>query len=242
MNGSSESTRNADPPSRTGRISFADVPAKKPWQSYLLRPLIGATNAAFTAWLYPCWRTARIRWIPSLDALAERVRDSGRPIIFYSLHAYEPMVFLGFREIPEPLKPIGIGHDGVLSRMLQHTGARLGFHMWIYRRNSTVRPRDQIIELIRSRGCHIGLFTDAGGPYGRVKRGLATIARATDAFVVPVIARCRPRVRLPRPWRYGVPLPYCSVVVLNGSPLDGRTAALTDYQSAIDKLEQTPRP
>lgn len=238
MHGSSEPTGNRGTSSGSGRISFASVTTEETGYWPLLRPLIRASNAALTAWLYPCWRTAHVRWSPPLNILADRVRGSGRPVIYYSWHAYELMLLLGFRDVPGFLKPIGIGHDGVLSRMLQSTGARLGFHLWIYRRKSAIRPRDQIIELIRTRECHIGLFTDAGGPYGRVKPGLAEIARATDALVVPLITRGRPRLKLSRPWRYGIPLPYCRVVVFNGPPLDGRHATLVEYQSAMDELEE----
>ena len=236
---SSEPAEGPTPPGRGGRISFATVPSSTAWYSFLLRPLIVASNAAVSAWLYPCWRTARIVWHPPLDVLAQRVKNTGRPIIYYSWHAYEPMLFLGMRDVPAFLRPIAIGHDGVLSRMLQSTGARLGYHMWIYRRTSAIRPRDQIIELIRARSCNIGLVTDAGGPYGRVKPGLVEIARATNAWVVPLVLRGRPILKLRWPWRYGIPLPRCRVKVFNGQPLDGREATLRDYQSAMDDLENT---
>ncbi len=225
------------PTGRGGRISFAAAPSRTAWYSWLLRPLIVASNAAVSAWLYPCWRTARIAWHPPLDVLADRVKSTGRPLIYYSWHAYEPMVFLGLRDVPEFLRPVGIGHDGVLSRMLQRTGARLGYHLWIYRRNSAIRPRDQIIALMRARQCNIGLFTDAGGPYARVKPGLVEIARATDAWVVPLVLRGRPLLKLRWPWRYGIPVPHCKVAVFNGQPLDGREATLSDYQFAMDDLE-----
>jgi lysophospholipid acyltransferase (LPLAT)-like uncharacterized protein len=226
------------PAARRGRVSLADVPGEVAWYGPLLRPVIFATSAMVTMWLYPCWRTARVRWSPPFDDLIAQVKGSGRPIVYYAWHAYEPVALLGFRDVPEILRPIGIGHDGLASRMLQRTGARLGYHLWIYRRRSLVRPRDQIVELMRTRGCNIGLFTDAGGPYGRVKPGLVHIAAATNALVVPLVARGKPLLRVRRPWRHGVPLPYCRVVVHHGPPLDGARTTLDQYQRALDELER----
>ncbi len=226
------------PRSRRGRVSFSRVPHTTVWHHLMLQPLTIASNTALALWMYPSWRTARIRWNPPAEQLLRQVRESGRPIIYYSWHAYEPLTMLAFRDVPSDLKPTAIGHDGLLSRMLQRAGAWFGYHLWIYRRKSPVRPRDQIIDLVRTRHCNIGLFPDAGGPYGRIKPGIAEIAHATNALVVPMIARGRPILMLKWPWRYGFPLPFCSVVVFNGQPLDGRTTTLEECQTALEELER----
>lgn len=222
-----------------GRVSFARVPFEERWHDRLLRPIAFVANGLMTAWMYPSWRTATIRWAPSYEELLDRARESSRSIIFYSWHEYEPLIFLAFRDIPRKLKATAIGHDGLLSRMLQRTGARLGFHIWIYRRRSPVRPKDQIIDLIRSRGCHIGLIPDAGGPYRRIKPGIAEIARATNALVVPVVPNGRPSftIRWPKPFRF--PLPFSSVVVHHGAPLDGSTVTVETCQIALEALEES---
>jgi len=224
-----------------GRVSFATVPFEEHWYHRLLHPIAIVTNALMTAWMYPSWRTAKIRWAPSYEELIEHAREVGRSIIFYSWHEYEPLIFLAFRDIPQPLKAIAIGHDGLLSRMLQRTGARLGFHIWIYRRRSPIRPKDQIIDLIRSRMCHIGLIPDAGGPYRKIKPGIAEIARATNALVVPLVPVGHPSLtfRWPKPFRF--PLPFSSVVVQYGAPLDGATVTVEMCQIALETLEESVR-
>lgn len=225
-------------PSRRGRISYAPVPFEAPWYRPLLQPLVFATNVALTAWIYLCWRTARVRWSPSLEVLARRTEGGGRPIIYYSWHAYEPLMLLVFRDVPEQFVATVIGHDGLLSRMLQLTGAWFGYDLWIYRRKSPIRPTEQIIDMLRARRCNIGLFPDSGGPYGRVKPGLAKIARATDAVLVPRLVRGRRILMLKWPWRFGFPLPFCSLVVHHGAPLDGRAASTAECQQALEELEE----
>ncbi len=224
--------------SRHGRISYAAVPFEAPWYRPLLEPLVFATNVALTAWIYPCWRTARVRWSPSLEALARRIEGGRRPIIYYSWHAYEPLMPLAFRDVPEQFVVTAIGHDGLLSCMVQRTAAWFGYDLWIYRRKSPIRPKEQIIELVRTRGCNIGLFPDAGGPYGRVKPGAAEIARATEALLVPLVVRGRRILTLKWPWQYRFPLPFCSLVVYNGTPLDGRDTSIDECQKALEELEE----
>ncbi|NIM48253.1 MAG: hypothetical protein GTO22_03180 [Gemmatimonadales bacterium] len=91
--------------------------------------------------------------------------------------------------------------------------------------------------MVKARGCHIGLFADAGGPYGRVKPGLAEIARETGAWLVPLVVRGRPLIRLSRPWRYLFPLPFCSLRAYHGEPFDGREATVARCQEALDHVE-----
>ena len=107
----------------------------------------------------------------------------------------------------------------------------------MYRRKSPIRPRQQIIEMINERRCNVGLFVDAGGPYGKVKPGLAEIARATEAWLVPVVVRGRPTLRFRWPSRYAFPLPFCSLVAHHGEPIDGRDATVEDCQEALEKTD-----
>ena len=83
--------------------------------------------------------------------------------------------------------------------------------------------------------CSGGRF---GGPYGRVKEGLLDIAQATGALLVPVTIRGRRIVRLNRPITHYVPLPFCSLVVHNGEPLDAQRLSTMQCQETIDRLEQ----
>jgi lysophospholipid acyltransferase (LPLAT)-like uncharacterized protein len=121
--------------------------------------------------------------------------------------------------------------------MVQQATAWFGFRLWIYRRESPIRPKQQIIEMVRTRGCNIGLFADAGGPYGRVKPGLADIAQATDAWLIPLIVHGHPIILLERPWRYAFPLPFCTLTAHHGAPVDGRQATVDRCQEALDDVE-----
>jgi len=222
-----------------GRISFAAVPAETLWYQRYSKPLVLLSNFLLAAWIYPCWRTVRVSWQPSLDSLARLTADTGRPLIFYSWHAYEPITICAFRDVPPEMRPTGIGHDGVLSRMLQQATAWFGYRLWIYRRHSPVRPKQQIIDMVRARGCNIGLFADAGGPYGHVKPGLPEIARETDAWLVPLVVRARPVIMLRWPRRYGFPVPFGALHACHGAPIDGRETTVAVCQAALEAVEQS---
>jgi len=57
------------------------------------------------------------------------------------------------------------------------------------------------------------------GPRGRAAPGVVVLARATERPLVPVVAVCRPVVRL-RSWdRLQIPLPFARVLVIYGRPL-----------------------
>jgi lysophospholipid acyltransferase (LPLAT)-like uncharacterized protein len=170
--------------------------------------------------------------------MQELTRSSARSLIFYSWHAYEPVAMCAFRDVSFDFMPTVIGHDGLLSRMVQQASARLGYRMWVYRRASPVPPRQQIIEMVKDRRCNIGLFADSGGPYGRVKPGLPEIARATGAWLVPLVVRGRPVITIKRPCHFVFPLPFCSLTARIGEPIDGREATIDLCEEALDNLEK----
>ncbi|NIM50673.1 MAG: hypothetical protein GTN62_10010 [Gemmatimonadales bacterium] len=222
-------------------MSYAPVPFESPWYRPLLQPLVVGSNLAVAAWMYPCWRTARTLWRPPLDVLSARLADAARPVIYYTWHAYELLGACAFRDVPEPLMPVAIGHDGVRSRMLQQAFRWCGVSIWVYRRQSPIRPKQQIIDLLRSGRGRVALAADAGGPYRRVKPGLPEIAQAADALLVPFVIRGRGVLPLRRPVRYDVPLPFCSLVLYYGAPFDGRDATVAACQRALEDQEGRAR-
>lgn len=220
-------------------ITFSDAPYERRWYEPLLPPLVLLGNLGVAALAYPGVSSARIRWEPELGPLLELVRSRTRPIIFYSWHAYELAVLCVVFRLPEDARPVGIGHDGLPSRLLQQAAAWLGVPVWVYRRRSLVRPGQQLIDFMRHAPVPplMGLFTDAGGPYGRAKEGLLTVAQATGALVVPVAPRCRPALMLPIPVPYTVPLPFARIDVHHGPPLDAATASLKDMDDALRAVD-----
>jgi lysophospholipid acyltransferase (LPLAT)-like uncharacterized protein len=220
------------------RISHAPVPYEAPWYGFLLHPFVLLSNVVFAAWIFPSLRTARIRWSPPIEELLPLTESPRRPIIYYSWHAYEPLALIAFRDAPEPLKPTGIGHDGIRSRVLQRSTTWLGLRVWVYRRRSSVRPTQQIIDFLRSERCPVGLFTDAGGPYGKVKPSLTEIAQAAEAWLVPIVVDGRGLLRLRKPWQKGLPLPFCSLVGHYGQPFDGVDASVEECERRLRELEE----
>jgi lysophospholipid acyltransferase (LPLAT)-like uncharacterized protein len=219
-------------------IRFSDAPDKPCRLGPLVEPVIYVSNLAVAAWVYPAWRTARVRWEPDLASLVRLFQEHTRPLICYGWHAYELIMFCAFRPFPRQLMPMVIGHDGFLSRAMQQFGTWYGFPVWVYRRKSPIRPKTQLINLLANSQAVIGLFSDSGGPDGRVKPGLVEIAHETEAQLIPMAVQANPVIRIPGPRRYLIPLPFATVVAHYADPLDGRQCTLAQCQHALELLEE----
>jgi lysophospholipid acyltransferase (LPLAT)-like uncharacterized protein len=203
----------------------------------VLDPLLFLTNCAFAACLLPYLSTAVVRWQRPPSRLFERAAAEGRPLIFYTWHAYTWLSVAAFKGIPGSAMPAILAHDGWRSRLNQRAYSWFGFPVWVYGRHSSTRPKKQIADALADRGGHLALAADSGGPYGRVKKGLLDIAQASGALLVPLTFQGRGVIRFRRPVRHYVPLPFCSLVVHDGEPLDAAQVSLTECQEAMDRLE-----
>lgn len=69
------------------------------------------------------------------------------------------------------------------------------------------------------------LAVDGGGPYRFVSTGLASLAGALGASIIPVAVRTTPGLTVPKPSRVRVPLPRSRVAVVIGAPIPVRRNA-----------------
>ena len=205
---------------------------------WLLTPAVYLINLTLAAWVYPAWRTARVRWCPGITALMQLLEHRSTPIICFGWHEYELLTLCAVRQLPPELMPTAIGHDGFWSRALQQFTTWYGCPVWAYRRQSSIRPKAQLIDLLTSGREVIWLFPDSGGPDRQVKPGIVDIAHATQAVLVPIAMQARPVIGVPGPRRYWFPLPFSHVVGYYGDPLDGRHSSLADCQGALEELER----
>jgi len=127
-----------------------------------------------------------------------------------------------------------IGHDGILSRILQNSTAWLGYSIWVYRRQSSIRAKDQLVDFLRSGPYVVGLFADSGGPDGIVRPGLPEVARRSEAMIIPFAISARPAVTLTWPKKFSFPLPFSSIEVFWGLPIDGSKASVEHCKKALD--------
>lgn len=209
------------------------------WHEIALSPIIPLCNVLIAVVVYPGWRTVRVRWEPPLESLIEFLQEQTRPVITYGWHAYELLTWLSFKVFPRELMPIAIAHDGVLSRALHRPSCWYGFPVWVYRRKSTIRPKEQMIEFMRDERPIIGVFADAGGPDGKVRQGLVDLAQATESWMVPMAMRTKPGFAVGTRQRYFVPLPFSTVSAFHSAPVDGRGITREQCQAALDSLESS---
>jgi len=191
--------------------------------------------------MLPYLSTATVRWPRPPSPLLERAATEGRPLIYYTWHAYTWLSVTAFRGLPDWAVPAILAHDGWRSRANQRAYTWFGFPVWVYGQHSSTRPRKQIADALLNLGGNLALAADSGGPYGRVKDGLLDIAKASNALLVPLTFRGRRLVRLHRPVTHYVPLPFCSLVVHDGEPLEARQVSIADCQAALDRLEEEHR-
>lgn len=220
-------------------IRFSPVPFRLHWYEITLMPIIPLCNVLIAVFVYPGWRTVRVKWVPEMTTLIEFLRSQTRPVICYSWHAYELLSCFSFKFFPQELMPTAIAHDGLLSRALHRVGIWYGFQVYAYRHNSPVRPKEQLIKFLLDERPVIGLFADAGGPDGEVRQGLVDLAQATESWMVPMTMRAKPALVVGSRQRYFIPLPFSSVTAFHGKPLDGCCITRQQCQATLERLESS---
>jgi lysophospholipid acyltransferase (LPLAT)-like uncharacterized protein len=220
-----------------GTIYYSEVAHEDRWYHRASAPLVAVCNFAVAVWLYPSLLTSRINWNPDLASLLRVVRERSKPIIYYLWHEYELLAVCAFRNNPSDVRPMPIGHDGILSCILQHSTAWFGYSIWVYRRRSSVRPKDQLVNFLRSGPYVVGLFADSGGSDGVVRPGLPEVARLSEAMLIPLAIRAQPSITLTWPKKFSFPLPFSSIEVFWGQPIDGGKASVEICQKALNIQE-----
>lgn len=219
------------------QISYSTAPYETRWYESALEPVTFLSNIVVAAWVYPSWSTARVQWNPGTEELIRLVESRTRSVICYSWHAYELFAVVAFRDFPDELKPLGIGHDGLLSRALNRCSSWYGYPVWAYRRRSVVRPRHQLIEFLSEEPRFVGMFPDSGGPDGVFKPGFLEMARATQSLLVPMTAVAYPKITAGVSRKYCFPLPFSLIQVFHGPPFEAIEATLEECQSQLEKQD-----
>ena len=210
-------------------LIHADVPHERATPR-ALEPLFLLSNASVFALHAPALLSARVQ----LEGVAPLVATA-RPLVFISWHRFNFAATAALRALPARIRPTLVMHDGAASRAITHeSSAWLGFHTFVFRRRSTVPPRQQLIEYVRATGRSIVNLPDSGGPYGVMKPGILEVARACGALVVPFAVAAYPSLTLGRRLRHVVPLPFARVTLRCGPPLADPT--VEECQRAIDSL------
>jgi lysophospholipid acyltransferase (LPLAT)-like uncharacterized protein len=111
----------------------------------------------------------------------------------------------------------------------------MGFDAFVFRRRSSVPPREQIAHYVRTTGRSILNLPDSGGPYGVVKPGILEVARACNARIVPFVVDPQRALSVGKTLKHLIPVPYSRIDVRRGAALDG-SATVEDCQRALDAL------
>lgn len=158
--------------------------------------------------------TWRVR-IQGLDRLEDRL-TAGERVLLATWHGRILLGVIPFRRF-RPLVMVSQSQDGErMSRVIERLG-------WRTVRGSSSREGFRaLMALVRAmrQGSIGGLIVDGPrGPARRIKPGLLTLARQTDAVIVPVYLTARWRLEA-RSWdRMQIPLPFSRVWIRVGEPV-----------------------
>lgn len=98
---------------------------------------------------------------------------------------------------------------------------------------------EQLCGVVR-RGGSYAFAVDGGGPYFEVGTGVATLARALRAFIVPIAVTASPALPVPHRSRISFPLPHCRTTLAIGTPIDGlqadRRRVVAEVRAALVSL------
>lgn len=187
-------------------------------------------------------RTCRYR---TVDDPRPALRTAGRPYILALLHAHQVGAVLGNDET-RLAAMVSRSADGDLlvpSLRLRGVEPVRGSSRSAARDKGGLEALAQLGERV-SRGVPVLLAVDGpNGPRGRVRLGVAELARRTGATVVPFIVVSSRRWCLTRSWdRLQLPLPFARVTGYFGEPLapdpDKSSNALCgQIQHALEQLE-----
>lgn len=219
------------------QINYSTAPYETRWYESALEPVVFLSNIVLAAWVYPSWSTARVQWNPGVEELIGLLESRTRTVICYGWHAHEVFTLVAFRDFPSELIPLGIGHDGLLSRAITRCGSWYGIPVWCYRRRSVVPPRHQLIEFLSEEPQIVGMFPDAGGPDGVFKPGFLEVARATHSLLVPMTMVAYPKITVGMSRKYCFPIPFSLIQVFYGLPFEAVEATLEKCQSQLEKQD-----
>ena len=184
-----------------------------------------------------CYRT--------VDDPRPALRAAGRPYVLALLHAHQVGAVLGNDE-PRLAAMVSRSADGDLlvpSLRLRGVEAVRGSSRTLARDKGGLDALSQLADRL-SAGVPAVLAVDGpNGPRGRVRLGIAELARRTGATVVPLVIIPSRRCCLTRSWdRLQLPLPFARVHCAFGEPLALEVAESSSVlrgkiQNELERLE-----
>lgn len=121
------------------------------------------------------------------DAHIIGAEDLPENAILYDFHIDVATNFITMHLLAElGKKAIFSGYHGFMSYSSFGPGSMGAYHVWRYDRRLKIKPFDQMVAMLKAKPDRIlGIFTDAGGPYFKVRDSLPRLAIATGRPLVP---------------------------------------------------------
>jgi len=188
--------------------------------------------ALLLACLLECWaKSWRVRWV------GEEHLDVPRRRVFAFWHGQQ-MGLLVARHRAKLTTLVSWSNDGALQAQVMR---RLG--LGVVRGSSSRGAAVGLLSMIRAvRGGRDAAFAVDGpkGPKQRAKPGAVAVANSSGALLLPVASAARRSLRLGRAWDdFEIPLPFTTVAVAIGSPVD--TQVLADGEKILSEAIQSAR-
>ncbi len=161
-----------------------------PWKNYKLGQwaLMAPFGMSVGMYLQLVWKLSKGQsQIVGLEHLPENA-------ILYDFHVDVATNFITMHLLREAGKKVIFScHHGFLSYSTFGPGSMGAYDVWRYDRKLKEKPFDQIVAMLAARPNRVfGIFTDAGGPYFKVRESLPRLALATGRPLVPFRSLYKP--------------------------------------------------
>ncbi|MCB0404822.1 MAG: hypothetical protein KDD51_08545 [Bdellovibrionales bacterium] len=127
---------------------------------------------------------------------------------------------------------VWLGYHGIAPYIFAVWDHFCGLEYWCYWRQGTTSKREQVIEFMKHHpSIRLGLATDSGGPYGKVRPSLIELSQKTGRPLVAVRMRMSRSITF---LKHHLPLPFGKIVAQVSSPISREALDLEVLQAHLD--------
>ena len=216
------------------RFNLKVSPEKIPWREYKLLQL--AVVAPFS--IFMAYYLELVSYLSRKNSKLENFDRVPENAILFGFHEDIMTNYVTMRLIKKNSENpcVFSGFHGFFSYVSFGPGAMGAYDVFRFYYGKKIKPRDQIINfLAKNTNRRFGIFTDAGGPFYKVRKSLVELAIKTKRPLVPFRSRYSPGVIF---FNNKFPLPIIKGKSLFGEPIDCSKLSNLNIQNARDYLQE----
>lgn len=218
-------------------MNFVKNPSKSPegiaWKDYRLGSLLAMAPFSFAA-------TAYLEVVTRFSAPHSRLENFEtvpENAILYGFHYDVLANYITMNLISKRTEPVlWIGYHGFLAYSSFFCGVTGNYVNIRYFLNTEEKPLDQLVKLLALYPLRrFGIFTDAGGPYEKVRKSLPDLGIKTNRPLVPLRSIPQKKILIRK---HQLPIPGTPVIAKFGKPTYPHESTPALLQSRIEEISR----